>query len=139
MGHWNGDRNCEPDQLTEVSARGGTSCRRNPSTEPRFGCQPLPGIGTRKRRRRRADPPLPAAGRDDSLFSAVPNMRNNSAPPKFSKLWTDVPQPSDRIGAYTTEQLEQMNQQFTAAVERAFRSGDESEMAAAATYDLRRR
>jgi hypothetical protein len=93
----------------------------------------------RKRRRRRADPPLPAAGRDDSLFSAVPNMRNNSAPPKFSKLWTDVPQPSDRIGAYTTEQLEQMNQQFTAAVERAFRSGDESEMAAAATYDLRRR
>jgi len=63
-------------------------------------------------------------------------MRN--APPKFSKLWTDVPQPSDRIGAYTTEQLEQMNQEFTAAVERAFRSGDESEMAAAATYDLRR-
>jgi hypothetical protein len=34
-------------------------------------------------------------------------MRN--APPKFSKLWTDVPLPSDRIGAYTTEQLEQMN------------------------------
>ena len=66
-------------------------------------------------------------------------MRNNSAPPKWSKLWTDIPQPSDRIGAYTTEQLEQMNQQFTAAVERAFRSGDESEMAAAATYDLRRR
>jgi hypothetical protein len=23
MGHWNGDRNCEPAQLTEVSARGG--------------------------------------------------------------------------------------------------------------------
>jgi hypothetical protein len=40
---------------------------------------------------------------------------------------TDVPQPSDRIGAYTTEQLEQMNQEFTAAVERAFRSGDESD------------
>jgi hypothetical protein len=58
---------------------------------------------------------------------------------KILELWTDVPQPSDRIGGYTTEQLEQMNQEFTAAVERAFRSGDESEMAAAATYDLRRR
>jgi hypothetical protein len=79
MGHWNGDRNCEPAQLTEVSARGGTVLR------------------------------------------------------------TDVPQPSDRIGAYTTEQFEQMNPEFTAAVERAFRSGDKSEMAAAATYDLRRR
>jgi hypothetical protein len=54
-------------------------------------------------------------------------------------LRTDVPQPSDRIGAYTTEQFEQMNPEFTAAVERAFRSGDKSEMAAAATYDLRRR
>jgi hypothetical protein len=64
-------------------------------------------------------------------------MRN--APPKWSRLWTDVPQPSDRIGPYTTEQLEQMNQEFTTAVERAFHSGDESEMAAAATYDLRRR
>jgi len=30
------------------------------------------------------------------------------------------------IGAYTTEHLEQMNQEFTAAVERAFRSGDEA-------------
>ena len=29
--------------------------------------------------------------------------------------------------------------EFTAAVERAFRAGDESEMAATATYDLRRR
>ena len=66
-------------------------------------------------------------------------MRQRDAPPKFSKLWTDIPQPSDRIGAYTAEQLELMNQEFTAAVERAFRSGDESEMAAAATYDLRRR
>jgi hypothetical protein len=64
-------------------------------------------------------------------------MRNNSAPPKWSKLWTDIPRPGDHIGAYTTEELEQMNR--TAAVERAFRSGDESEMAAAATYDLRRR
>ena len=79
-----------------------------------------------------------AASSGPAIFaSEAPNMRN--APPKFSKLWTDVPQPSDRIGAYTTEQLEQMNQEFTAAVERAFRSGDESEMAAAATYDLRRR
>jgi hypothetical protein len=66
-------------------------------------------------------------------------MRQRDAPPKFSKLWTDIPQPSDRIGAYTAEQLELMNQEFTAAVERAFRSGDESEMAATATYDLRRR
>ena len=31
------------------------------------------------------------------------------------------------------------DQEFTAAVERAFRAGDESEMAATATYDLRRR
>jgi hypothetical protein len=67
-----------------------------------------------------------------------PTMRNTSAP-KWSKLWTDIPRPGDDIGAYSTEQLEQMNQEFTAAVERAFRSGDESEMAAAATYDLRRR
>jgi hypothetical protein len=36
-------------------------------------------------------------------------------------------------------QLERMNQEFTAAVERAFRVGGESEMAATATYDLRRR
>ena len=41
--------------------------------------------------------------------------------------------------AYSTEQLERMNQEFTTAVERAFRSGDESEMAATATYDLRLR
>ena len=53
-------------------------------------------------------------------------MRNKSAPPKWSKLWTDVPQPGDHIGAYATEHLEQMNQEFTAAVERAFRSGDEA-------------
>jgi len=70
------------------------------------------------------------------IASEAPNMRN--APPKFSKLWTDVPQPSDRIGAYTTEQLEQMNQEFTAAVERAFRSGGESSLAARRTYDVRR-
>ena|SRR2546429_9836493 len=67
------------------------------------------------------------------------NMRNKSAPPKWSKPWTDVPRPGDHIGAYTIEQLEQMNQEFTATVERAFRSGGESEMAATATYDLRRR
>jgi hypothetical protein len=66
-------------------------------------------------------------------------VRNTPAPPKYSKLWREVPQPGDHVGAYTTEQLEQMNQQFTAAVERAFRSGDESEMAAAAAYDLGRR
>lgn len=66
-------------------------------------------------------------------------MRNKSATLKWSKLWTDNPRPGDQIGAYSTEQLERMNQEFTAAVERAFRSGDESEMAATATYDLRRR
>ena len=66
-------------------------------------------------------------------------VRNKSVLPKWSKLWRDVPQPYDYFGAYTTEQLEQMNQKFTAAVERAFRAGDESEMAATATYDLRRR
>jgi hypothetical protein len=66
-------------------------------------------------------------------------MRNNSAPPKWSKLWIDTPRPSDHIGAYSTEQLERMNQEFTAAVEHAFRAGGESEMAAKATYDLRRR
>jgi hypothetical protein len=66
-------------------------------------------------------------------------MRNNSAPLKWSKLWIDSPQPGDHIGAYSTEQLERMNREFTAAIERAFRSGGESEMAATATYDLRRR
>jgi hypothetical protein len=45
------------------------------------------------------------------------------APPKYSRLWRDIPQPYDSSGAYTTEQLEQMNQKFTAAVERAFRAG----------------
>jgi hypothetical protein len=63
---------------------------------------------------------------------------DSSAPPKWSKLWTDVPKPGDHIGAYTTEQLEQMNQEFTAAVERAFRSGGESSLAARRTYDVRR-
>jgi hypothetical protein len=65
-------------------------------------------------------------------------VRNNSAPPKWSKLWTDVPKPGDHIGAYTTERLEQMDQEFTAAVERAFRSGGESCLAARRTYDVRR-
>jgi hypothetical protein len=36
-------------------------------------------------------------------------MGNNSAPPKWSKLWIDTPQPSDPIGAYSTKQLERMN------------------------------
>ena len=62
-------------------------------------------------------------------------MRNNSAPPKWSKLWVNTPQLSDPIGAYSTEQLERMNQEFTAAVEHAFRAGGESEMAA--TRNLR--
>jgi hypothetical protein len=75
---------------------------------------------------RRGAPPL-----DKSV-----NVRNNSAPPKWSKLWTDAPKPGDRIGAYTPEQLEQMNQEFTAAVERAFRSGGESAIAARRTYDI---
>jgi len=66
-------------------------------------------------------------------------VRSKSAPPKWSKLWRDLPQSCDHFGAYTTEQLERMDQEFTAAVERAFRAGDESEMAATATYDLRRR
>ena len=65
-------------------------------------------------------------------------MRNNSPPPKWSKLWTDAPNAGDRIGAYTSEQLEHMNQEFTAAVERAFRSGGESFFAASRTYDVRR-
>jgi hypothetical protein len=65
-------------------------------------------------------------------------MRDNSAPAKWSKLWIDTPRPSDHIGAYSTEQLERMNKEFTAAVEHAFRAGGESEMAAKATYDLRR-
>jgi hypothetical protein len=43
------------------------------------------------------------------------------------------------VARHTDEQLQRMNQEFTAAVERAFRSGGESEMAATATYDLRRR
>jgi hypothetical protein len=48
-------------------------------------------------------------------------LRNKTAPPKWSKGWRDLPQPYDYFGAYTTEQLERMNQEFTAAVERAFR------------------
>jgi hypothetical protein len=28
-------------------------------------------------------------------------MGNNSAPPKWSKLWIDTPQPSDHIGAWS--------------------------------------
>jgi hypothetical protein len=81
--------------------------------------------------RRCYDPP--------SIVSVDPTVRKKSAPPKWSKVWRDLPQPCDYFGAYTTEQLERMNQEFTAAVERAFRAGDESEMAATATYDLRRR
>ena len=65
-------------------------------------------------------------------------MRNNSVPPRGSKLWTDAPKAGDRIGAYTPEQFEEMNQEFTAAVERAFRSGGESFFAASRTYDVRR-
>ena len=34
-------------------------------------------------------------------------MRNNSAPPKWSKLWTDAPKAGDRIGAYTPEQTDE--------------------------------
>jgi hypothetical protein len=65
MGHWNGDRNCEPAQLTEVSARGGTSCcRRTRAQNPTSVVNPFRGgvLDTRKRRRGRAHPPLPAAG-----------------------------------------------------------------------------
>ena len=69
----------------------------------------------------------------------APTVRDNSEPPKWSKRWTDIPRPGDDIGAYTTEQLERMDQEFTAAVERAFRVGGESEIAATATYDFRRR
>jgi hypothetical protein len=43
-------------------------------------------------------------------------MRNNSAP----KLWIDTPQSGDHIGAWSTEQIERMNQEFTAAVKQAF-------------------
>ena len=68
-----------------------------------------------------------------------PTMRNNSAPTKWSKLWIETPRPGDNIGAYSTEQFERMNQEFTAAVEHAFRAGGESEIAATATYNLRRR
>jgi hypothetical protein len=59
--------------------------------------------------------------------------RDEPAPPKWSKGWTDLPQASDRVGAYTAEELERMNQDFTAVVERAFRTGGESEKAATAT------
>ena len=48
-------------------------------------------------------------------------------------------QPSDHIVAWSAEQLERMNQEFTAAVEHAFRAGGESEIAAKATYHVRRR
>jgi hypothetical protein len=114
MGHWNRDRNCKPAQLT--------------------GCLlgvVSPVVGAPEHR---TPPRLSTPWRGGVL-----NMRNNSAAPKWSKLWRDLPQPCDHFGAYTTEQLERMDQEFTAAVERAFRAGDESEMAATATYDLRRR
>jgi hypothetical protein len=39
-------------------------------------------------------------------------------PSKYSRLWREVPQPGDYVGAYTAEQLERMDQEFTAAVER---------------------
>jgi hypothetical protein len=38
-------------------------------------------------------------------------MRNNSAPAKWSKLWIDTPGLSAHIGAYSTEQLERVNQE----------------------------
>jgi hypothetical protein len=66
-------------------------------------------------------------------------MRNNSPPPKWSRLWIDTPGLSTQVGGYSTKQLERMNQEFTAAVEHAFRVGGESEVAAKATYKLRRR
>jgi hypothetical protein len=67
-------------------------------------------------------------------------VRNNSAPPtKYSKLWREAPRPCDSFGTYTIDQFERMDQEFTAAVERAFRAGGESETAATATYDLKRR
>jgi hypothetical protein len=69
-----------------------------------------------------------------TLDSPLWPMRSNSVPPKWSKRWTDIPRAADRVGAYSTEQLEQMNREFTAAVARAFRAGGESEMAATATY-----
>ena len=80
----------------------------------------------------------PADSHRNPILHSPPTVRNEPAPPKWSKGWTDLPQASDRIGAYTAEQLERMNQDFTAAVERAFRAGSESEKAATATYDLRR-
>jgi hypothetical protein len=46
------------------------------------------------------------------------------------------PVPSDAVGAYTTQQLLKMNDDFVAAVERAFASGEESRAAAFATYKV---
>jgi hypothetical protein len=40
-----------------------------------------------------------------SIISVAPTVRDNSAPPKWSKRWTDIPQPGDDIGAYTTEHM----------------------------------
>ena len=74
--------------------------------------------------------------RSPSISLRGKTVRNNSAPPKWSKPWTDIPRPGDHIGAYTTERLAQMNREFTAAVERAFRPGRESSQAARRTYDV---
>jgi hypothetical protein len=53
-------------------------------------------------------PDLPKVLKEDLAQLRGPTMRK---PPKWSKLWTDIPQPSDYIvGSYTTEQLERMNQ-----------------------------
>jgi len=44
-------------------------------------------------------------GAHKSAEGALPDiMRNKSAPPKWSKLWTDIPRPGDDIGSFTTEQ-----------------------------------
>src|SRR5262245_30233919 len=45
MGHWNGDRDCDPAQLTACRSGGKLPPCRVTSTEPRFGCQPLPRRG----------------------------------------------------------------------------------------------
>src|SRR5262245_31590087 len=105
MGHWNRDRDCEPANC--LSARGASFLlAAYRAQNPASVVNPFRG----------------GVLRFPSIRGVAQALRNNSVPPKWSKLWTDAPKPGDRMGAYTPEQFEQMNLEFTAAVERAFRS-----------------
>jgi hypothetical protein len=45
MGRWNGDRDCQPSELTVVCLLGWKLLTAYRAQNPRFGCQPLPRRG----------------------------------------------------------------------------------------------